>query len=149
MNNENYSDIINMPHHRSKRHTPMARENRAAQFAPFAALTGFGDAVKEKARLTANKKELTEEQILELNRKLNFLNDHLKEKPCVSIIHFVPDKSKSGGEYVATKGIIKRIDPVCGTIEIYDDITIGFDDIILIEEDILTRIDLSNTKFSH
>ncbi len=129
---ENYSDIINLPNHKSKKHTPMTKENRATQFAPFAALTGFGDAVTEMARLTDEKTELSEEQIAELNYKLNFLNDHIKEKPLVAITHFVPDERKSGGKYVTTIGVIKQIIDALGIIETEDRMKIEMKNIVAI-----------------
>ena len=77
----NYNDIINLPHPISKKHIPMSRENRASQFAPFAALSGYDDAVKETARITSKKVDLDEESKRIINEKLNIINLYIKEKP--------------------------------------------------------------------
>ncbi len=129
---EKYGDIINLPHHKSKKHTPMTKENRAAQFAPFAALTGFGDALTETARLTNERQELSEEQIAELNYKLNFIKDHIKERPVIAITHFVADERKAGGKYVTTVGIIKQIIEAFGIVKTEDGVKIEMKDIVAI-----------------
>jgi hypothetical protein len=105
-----YDDIINMPHHVSATRPQMSRENRAAQFSPFAALTGYDAAVLETARVTEQKIELGESAIDELDMKLNMLADMIDSHPKVSITHFVPDTKKDGGSYVTTTGAVKRID---------------------------------------
>lgn len=88
----------------------MSNYDRAAQFSPFAALTGYDDAVKETARLTDSKIELDEYELQELNEKLNKIQDNLREDAEVSITYFVTDKKKSGGSYKTISGIVKRID---------------------------------------
>ena len=105
-----YDDIINMPHHVSATHPQMSMHDRAAQFSPFAALTGHSEAVKETARLTNEKIELTEEEISDLNQKLNFLNEHAAEQPEITVEYFVPDERKSGGAYITVSGNFRRID---------------------------------------
>ena len=105
-----YDDIINMPHHVSATHPQMSMHDRAAQFSPFAALTGHSDAVKETARLTDEKLELTEDEISTLNQKLNFLTEHAEEHPEITVEYFVPDERKSGGAYITVTGNFKRID---------------------------------------
>ena len=105
-----YDDIINMPHHVSVKHPHMSMQDRAAQFSPFSALTGHGDAVKETARLTDEKYELTEDEISELNEKLNFLAEHAEERPEITVEYFVPDERKSGGAYIIVTGNFRRID---------------------------------------
>ena len=105
-----YDDIINMPHHVSVTHHQMSMHDRAAQFSPFAALTGHSEAVKETARLTNEKIELTEEEISDLNQKLNFLNEHAAEQPEITVEYFVPDERKSGGAYITVSGNFRRID---------------------------------------
>lgn len=105
-----YDDIINMPHHVSTTHPQMSMHDRAAQFSPFAALTGHGDAVKETARLTDEKLELTEDEISALNQKLNFLTEHAEDRPEITVEYFVPDERKSGGAYITVTGNFRRID---------------------------------------
>lgn len=105
-----YKDIINLPHHVSKTRNPMSLYNRAAQFAPFAALTGYNEAIKEKARLTEQRIELSDEFKNILNQKLQILNKNINSHPKVIITYFELDNKKSGGVYKTISGNIKRID---------------------------------------
>ena len=105
-----YKDIINLPHHASKTRKPMSLYNRAAQFAPFAALTGYDDAIKETARLTEERIELSDELKNMLNQKIKLIIENIKLQPEVAITYFVPDNKKSGGVYKTISGNIKRID---------------------------------------
>ena len=107
-----YNDIINLLHHISKRHPQMSREARAAQFAPFAALTGYGDAINETSRITNRRIEPDEEMLNLINEKLNILNLHIKEKPEVTLTYFIEDKKKPGGIYTNITGNIRQIDLV-------------------------------------
>lgn len=107
---ENYEDIIRLPHHVSKKHPRLSMEQRAAQFAPFAALTGYEDAVRETARITEDRIELDEEEKIKLNNKLQELEKNIEIKPNATITYFVPDIKKSGGEYITVSGKLKRID---------------------------------------
>lgn len=107
-----YDDIINLPHHQSKERPHMSLHDRAAQFAPFAALTGHEDAIKETARLTENEMLLDESIKEEINSKINELSEHLSEKQNVSITYFKPDKKKNGGAYLTDIGVIKKINEV-------------------------------------
>lgn len=86
--------------------------NRAAQFAPFAALTGYEESIEETARLTDHRIELSEDDIEDINAKLNFIKEHIKERPEVTIIYFQPDERKEGGEYLTVTGRVRRIDEV-------------------------------------
>lgn len=86
--------------------------NRAAQFSPFAALTGYDDKVRETARLTDEKIELSDNEKERLDKKLRLLSDHLDDRPTVSITHFVPDAKKAGGAYTTDTGVVKRIDAI-------------------------------------
>ena len=113
---DNYEDIINLPHYEPKNHPRMTIEARAAQFAPFAALTGYGDLVKETARLTDTKIELDEEEKNTINNKLQILQNKIKELPQATITYFIPDKKKSGGEYVTITGAVRKIDEYKGII---------------------------------
>ena len=105
-----YDDIIDMPHHQSKERPHMSLHDRAAQFAPFAALTGYEDAIKETARLTDEEIILDESTVGRINEKLFEISQHLLEKRKVSITYFRQDKTKKGGVYLTDIGIIKRID---------------------------------------
>lgn len=110
MNNKNYDDIINLPNPTSKKYPRMSLYDRAAQFAPFAALTGHGAAIRETARLTDEKKELDEDTINQLNERFNIINKNIAAKKIVTITYFSPDDKKNGGRYVTHSGVIKRID---------------------------------------
>ncbi len=105
-----YDDIINLPHHISKKHPRLSIEQRAAQFAPFAALTGYGDAIKETTRLTEDRIELNEEEKESLDKKLQDLKSKISTNPQVTITYFVPDIKKSGGKYITKIGDLKKID---------------------------------------
>ena len=101
-----YDDIINLPHHESDFHPRMPMENRAAQFAPFAALAGHDDAIEETIRVTGRIKELADEEKIEISKKLR---EAWENKLEVKIKHFIPDKKKKGGQYIQTHGKIKKI----------------------------------------
>ncbi len=103
-----YDDIINLPHHVSRVHPPMPMENRAAQFAPFAALTGHAAAIEETGRVTSEKIELTDEEKMQLSRRLEYA---MQQRAVVTITYFLPDALKQGGSYVSHRGMIKKIDP--------------------------------------
>ena len=105
-----YDDILNMPHHVSSTRPHMSMHDRAAQFSPFAALVGYDDAVKETARLTDEKQELTADKIADLNQKIAFLTEHADERPEITIEYFIPDEKKAGGMYVTLSGNFRRID---------------------------------------
>lgn len=106
----NYSDIINLPHHQSTKHTHMDVSDRAAQFSPFAALTGYEAAVEETARITEDRIELSEEALNELNDKLCMIQGSLPNSSDVEITYFVQDDKKKGGSYVTVAGVVKKID---------------------------------------
>lgn len=105
-----YDDILNLPHHVSSTRPHMSMHDRAAQFSPFAALTGYDDTVKETARLTDEKQELTADRITDLNQKITFLNEHAEERPEITVEYFIPDGKKAGGKYVTLSGKFRRID---------------------------------------
>ena len=105
-----YDDIINLPRHVSKTHPPMSRMGRAAQFSPFAALTGYGDAVKETARLTEDRIELDESRRAVLEERLQILLALKGRKPEVSVTWFQPDGKKAGGRYLTHTGFLQKYD---------------------------------------
>ena len=139
MSNTPYDDIINLPHHVSKNHTPMPRESRAAQFAPFAALTGYDASVREEARLTGKRLELTDEQIDMLNDKMSLLTKKIKERPSIRVVYFLPDERKEGGSYVSVCGNLSHIDTAQGVLIFSDKRKIYLPDILDIEGDIFNR----------
>lgn len=107
---DNYEDILYLPHHVSKKRKRMSLHDRAAQFAPFAALTGHDAAVKETARLTEAKIELDEHEIERVNQKLQYILQNLSNHPETIITYFLPDEKKSGGKYVETDIKVKKYD---------------------------------------
>ena len=134
-----YEDIIKLPHHVSKKHPQMTMESRAAQFAPFAALVGYEDAVKETARLTTKRIELNEEEKNILDMKLQMLKEqmHVQIYPEISVIYFVPDSKKDGGKYIKISGTIKKIDEYKQLLILDDKTQIPINEIINIVGDSL------------
>ena len=107
-----YDDIINQPHHTSRKRKQMSLYNRAAQFAPFAALTGYDGMVVETARLTDRHIELGEESMQLINQRLHSIMDSIRDHPEITLIVFEPDKKKEGGTYRTITGQVRRIDDV-------------------------------------
>ena len=133
-----YDDIINLPHHVSKTRTPMPMENRAAQFAPFAALTGHADAIAETARLTSAKHELSPAESEKLSRKLHYA---LEKEAIITITHFQPDTHKQGGSYRQITGKIKKISQPENLLILTDRRAIPLPDILNIEGPIFNAPD--------
>ena len=127
-----YDDIINLPHHVSADRPHMPMIDRAAQFSPFAALTGYDAAIVETARLTDTKRELSEEQKSIISRQLRELQVRLKTDPSVTVTYYIPDERKAGGAYRAISGTVKKVDEYLGVLEMSNGITIPFDDILRI-----------------
>ena len=115
-----YDDIINLPHHISPTRQRMSMHDRAAQFAPFAALVGYDDAVAETARLTELRPELDEQEQRAINECLAYIADHIHEQPEVRVKYFVPDEHKSGGAIIEVSGKVKKISATDGTIVMAD-----------------------------
>ena len=135
----NYEDIVNRPHHVSTRHPRMSMPDRAAQFAPFAALTGYGEVIRETARLTDRKPELSDSEKTELDYKLQMACDFLGERPVVTITYFVPDQKKTGGAYHAISGKIQKIDDYEKQVVLENKTRIDIDCILGIDGDIYAR----------
>ena len=130
MSEKDYFEILSKEHPTSKKHPRMSRMNRAAQFAPFAALTGYEESIEETARLTDRRIELSEYEIEELNAKLNFIQEHIKERPEVTVTYFQPDERKEGGKYLTVTGRIRWIDEVNGVMVFEDESVVGIDVIL-------------------
>ncbi|MBR1513781.1 MAG: hypothetical protein IJ622_05765 [Bacteroidales bacterium] len=130
---DNYDDIINLPHHVSKSHAQMSMMNRAAQFAPFAALTGHSAAIEETARLTDEQQELAEEDSDALNQKMAYLREVINEHPTITITYFEPDKKKAGGKYKSIEGQLQNIDDYGQAIILKSGVSIPFVSILDIQ----------------
>ena len=131
-----YEDILNLPHHVSKTRPQMSMLDRAAQFSPFAALTGYDDAIKETGRLTDEKIEMDEDRKAALDMKQAYLIEMIDEQPEISITYFLPDAKKSGGAYVTVTGNLKRFDEYERLLILPDGKKIPMDDIADIESDL-------------
>lgn len=140
MNSGPYDDIIDLPHHVSAIHPQMSSVNRAAQFSPFAALTGYDAAIVEAARLTNERMELSEYMIDALNSKLSMLADVISDHPKVTITYFRADERKSGGTYVTVTGAVKRIDDYEHVLLLMNGDKIMIEDILDIECELFADI---------
>ncbi len=143
--NKNYEDIISMQHHISVRHPHMSMIDRAAQFSPFAALSGHSEAVNETARLTDSRVELDENVKVILDEKLAILQEKIKSNPLIVITHFEKDIQKSGGRYISTQGIIRKIDTYERRIILQDGTIILIDDIYDISGEVFSFMEFENS----
>ena len=129
-NSKNYDDIINLTRHISKKHPRMSLEARSAQFAPFAALTGYEETIKETARQTDKRIEINEELKAILDEKLLLIKTRIKTKPNITVTYFVPDSKKDGGKYVSVTGKVIKIDDYKQKIILENKIEIPISEII-------------------
>lgn len=132
-----YDDIIMLSHHVSKKHPRMTMSNRAAQFSPFAALSGHDAAIRETARLTDTFMELDENAKSRLNGKLRIIRENLEQRPEVEITYFQPDEKKSGGAYVSVGGRVEKIDSYSRHIVFTDGKALPLDQIVSIQGGLL------------
>ncbi len=139
----NYSEIIDLPHHVSKKHPQMSLLDRAAQFSPFAALVGYDDTIDETARITDAKSELDDDRKAMLDMKYRILKDNIKLCPEISVEYFIPDEHKAGGKYIIfTEKLIKTAEHE--RLLIFEDGTkIPLDDIYDINSELFKGYDLS------
>ncbi len=126
-------DIINLPHHISTKHPQMSLQDRAAQFSPFAALTGYEAAVKETARLTDRRIELDEGEKEKINLQLQQIRENLAEGPEATFVYFVPDPRKEGGSYVTVTGRVLGIDEFKREILLQDGQIVPIDELFAVE----------------
>lgn len=131
-----YEDIINLPPHISKKHPQPTMMDRAARFAPFAAITGYEEMVLEEARITEERIDLDEGTLSILNEKLNMIQEFIDEEPEITITYFEPDKKKSGGAYIDITGTVKRIDEYEHLVIMTDGKKIRVEDIYDLESDL-------------
>ena len=136
-----YDDILLLPHHVSEKHPPMSRLDRAAQFSPFAALTGYEAAVKETARLTDRRIELDESEKGAIDQRLTLVQERLPVPTEVTITYFIPDKKKAGGAYVNISGTVKKIDDYERMVILRNGTSIPIDDILHINGELFDGIE--------
>ena len=127
---------MDLPHHVSRKHPQPTMADRAARFAPFAAITGYEEMVLEEARITDDRIELDENSKAALNEKLNMILEFIDEQPEVSITYFEPDKRKAGGAYVTVTGTVKRIDEYEHLVIMTDGKKINIDDIYNLQSEL-------------
>ena len=129
----NYDDIIHLPHPTSERHVRMPMIDRAAQFSPFAALTGFDDAIEETGRLTQFKITLAESAIAELDRVLASLSENIRQQPSVTVTYFQEDALKEGGAYITLSGRIKKMNEDARKLVFEDGMSVAMDEVVACE----------------
>ena len=139
--NGKYDKIMGLPHHVSKTRPQMPMSDRAAQFAPFAALTGYDSAIKETGRLTDERIELDVEALSALDMKYQLLMEALDEAPEVTITYFQPDERKAGGKYVSAVGAVKKIDDFERRITMQDGTRIPMDDVLSIDGELFSSLE--------
>lgn len=139
MTSKTYEDIINLPHPEPKNHMRMSKEARSAQFAPFAALTGHSDAIKETSRLTTKRIEIDDNLKSILNNKLQLIIDNIKDMPKITFTYFIYDNKKNGGKYINITGSVRKIDPIKGRVILLDKTTIPINEIINIKGDLFNN----------
>ena len=137
---DQYDDIINLPHHVSATRPQMSMMDRAAQFSPFAALTGYDAAIKETGRLTDDKIMMDEEGLNILNMKFQILIDNLFDEPEVTITYFKPDERKSGGAYIEATGTVKKFDEFERQIMMQDGTKIPMDDVLDVDGELFASL---------
>ena len=137
-----YEDIVDLPHHVSRKHPQPTMADRAARFAPFAAITGYEEMVLEEARVTDERIEMDESSKAALNEKLNMILEFIDEQPEVSITYFEPDKRKAGGAYVTVTGTVKRIDEYEHLVIMTDGKKINIDEIYNLQSELFYSLGL-------
>ena len=135
-----YEDIVNLPPHISKKHPQPSMMDRAARFAPFAAITGYEEMVLEEARVTEEQIHLDEDAVALICEKINMIQEFIDEEPEIKITYFEPDKKKSGGAYITITGTPKRIDEYEQLLIMTDGKKIKFDSIYRLESDLFLAL---------
>ena len=139
-----YEDIVNLPPHISKKHPQPSMMDRAARFAPFAAITGYEEMVLEEARVTEEQIHLDEDAVALICEKINMIQEFIDEKPEIKITYFEPDKKKSGGAYITITGTPKRVDEFEQLLIMTDGKKIKFDSIYRLESDLFLALGLED-----
>lgn len=136
-----YENIINLPHHQSSTRKHMSNYDRAAQFAPFACLTGHDEAIKETARLTDDFENMGEDRLADLSAKMQVLTDNLSEQPEITVTYFIPDEKKSGGSYAEKTGTVRIIDEYERKLIFYGGDKIDIDKVVDFSGEIFSVLD--------
>ncbi|MDO4838955.1 MAG: hypothetical protein Q4B32_11280 [Clostridia bacterium] len=136
-----YDDILHLPHHVSEKHPPIPMEERAAQFSPYAALTGFGAVIDETRRLTDPRHTLSEEALFHLNRQYQLLLEHLPERPEITMTYFRPDTRKDGGAYLTLTGRVKKVEAYEQRLVLEDGTIIAMENIMSMEGKVFAEME--------
>ena len=135
-----YDDIIHLPHHVSRIRKPMPMINRAAQFAPFAALTGHDEAITETARQTTPKRILSSDEQEIMSKRLAYAIDHISERPNLTFTYYIPDTLKDGGRYVTITGVIRKYDALEKTVVLETNEILLIDNILSISREMIEKL---------
>lgn len=136
-----YDAILHLPHHVSEKHPPIPMEERAAQFSPYAALTGFGAVIDETRRLTDPRHTLSEEALFHLNRQYQLLLEHLPERPEITLTYFQPDARKDGGAYLTLTGRVKKVEAYEQRLVLEDGTAIAMENIMSMEGKVFAKME--------
>ena len=137
-----YADLLDVPRPTQHIRPPMPRQDRAAQFAPFAALTGHNAAIRETARVTQSQIQLTEDEKERLDYKQQLLQAHLAQHPAVTVTYFLPDGKKDGGEYRELVGKLRGINLHRRVLGLMDGTEIALDDMVELHSPLFTDLDI-------
>ncbi len=141
MPDSKYDAILHLPHHVSEKHPPIPMEERAAQFSPYAALTGFGAVINETRRLTDPRQILSEETLGQLNRQYQLLLEHLPERPEITVTYFQPDGRKEGGAYLTLTGRVKKVEAYEQQLVLEDGSVIAMENIMAMDGELFAGME--------
>ncbi len=141
MPDSKYDAILHLPHHVSEKHPPIPMEERAAQFSPYAALTGFGAVINETRRLTDPRQILSEETLAQLNRQYQLLLEHLPERPEITVTYFQPDGRKEGGAYLTLTGRVKKVEAYEQRLVLEDGSVIAMENIMAMDGELFAGME--------
>lgn len=136
-----YDDMLSLPHHVSKKHPQMSMHDRAAQFSPFAALTGYQSVLRETERLTERRVELSEEVRALLDERLRLVVESIQDRPLLSFTYFQPDERKDGGAYLTVTGAVKKVDEFEKTITMIDGTLIPIEEVFSVNGELFADMD--------
>lgn len=141
MSSSKYDAILHLPHHVSEKHPTIPMEERAAQFSPYAALTGFGAVIDETRRLTDPRRALSEEALARLNRQYQLLSEHLTERPEITVTYFQPDTRKDGGAYLTLTGRVKKVEAYEQRLVLEDGKAVAMENIMSMEGQVFAEME--------